>query len=136
MLELEGAAAVVTMLVAWLVDCEEELRAALELEALVEVEGAVELLVNETLLEEQTIFAGIWEEFSMYSLIIQKVVAATELVETVRQIRGVHEARIEFVDEHIDQSKILANYIERRPTVGQKLLVSARTKRARPNSDV
>ena len=59
------------------------------------------------------IYAGVWKTFGMYSMILPKVVTASDLVERVRQIRGVGHARIEFVDEHIDQTRTLGEYIER-----------------------
>ncbi|MFI5419356.1 MAG: Lrp/AsnC family transcriptional regulator [Nitrososphaerales archaeon] len=59
------------------------------------------------------IYAGVWEDFGMYSLVLPKVVAATELTDKVKQISGVKSLRMEFVDEHIDQTKAVLFYVEK-----------------------
>lgn len=63
------------------------------------------------LVEDYTIFAGLWETFSLYSMMIPKVGAATEIVESVKRMEGVKSARLEFVDEHIDLVKTLAEFL-------------------------
>jgi DNA-binding Lrp family transcriptional regulator len=66
------------------------------------------------LVTDSMIYAGVWEDFGMYSLILPRVVAATDRTERINLIPGVGSARIEFVDEHIDLAKTMSSYVERK----------------------
>ncbi len=63
--------------------------------------------------KEYTIYAGVWESFGMYSMILPKVVTATLLANKVRRTPGVKMARVEIVDEHFDRSIAMADYAEK-----------------------
>ena len=66
------------------------------------------------LVSDRMIFAGVWAGFGMYSLILPKVSTATQVADQVARLPGVAMARIEFVDEHIDQVRDLLKYVDRR----------------------
>lgn len=78
-------------------------------ESRAEAEGRVLQLVNDFMF-----YAGIWKDEGFYNLILPNALTATELSERAAQIEGVAMARMELVDEHIDQSQILSNYVSRR----------------------
>ena len=66
------------------------------------------------LVSDRMIFAGIWQDFGMYSLILPKVSTASQVADHVTRLPGVAMARIELVEEHIDQARGLLKYVERR----------------------
>ena len=59
------------------------------------------------LLDDSLIFAGIWERFAIFRLILPNVARATELATTVSQFSGIRFARMEFVDELIERMAVL-----------------------------
>ena len=59
-------------------------------------------------------FAGPGEGFSVYNLVLPKMVIADELTHKIMAIGGVKIARPEFVDDHIDLTKDLGGYIQKR----------------------
>ena len=63
--------------------------------------------------KDYTIYAGVWESFGMYSMILPKVVTATQIANKVRRAPGVKMARVEIVDEHFDTSIALADHAEK-----------------------
>lgn len=65
------------------------------------------------LVGDRMIFAGVWADFGMYSLILPKVSAATQIAEEAARIPGVGMSRAEIVDEHIDQVQVLWKYVDR-----------------------
>jgi DNA-binding Lrp family transcriptional regulator len=65
------------------------------------------------LVGDRMVFAGVWVDFGMYSLILPKVSAATEIAEEVSRLPGVGTSRVEIVEEHIDQVHVLWKYVDR-----------------------
>lgn len=65
------------------------------------------------LLDDHLFWAGVLEGAAVYSMILPNPFLATKLVEKVRKIQGVEAARIELVDEHIDQMEVFADYVSR-----------------------
>jgi DNA-binding Lrp family transcriptional regulator len=65
------------------------------------------------LVKDQMIFAGVWTDFGMYSLLLPKVSATTQIAEEVARIPGVAMSRLEIVEEHIDQVHALWTYVDR-----------------------
>lgn len=61
---------------------------------------------------DMMIFAGLWADFGLYSLLLPGVSTATHLAEEVPRIPGVGMARVEIVDEHIDQVGSLQRYVD------------------------
>jgi hypothetical protein len=59
------------------------------------------------------VFAGVWTDLGLYSLILPKVSLATEIAEEVPRIPGVGMSRVEIVEEHIDQVQTLHAYVDR-----------------------
>ena len=80
------------------------------------------------LLGERMIYAGVWEDFGMYSLILPTVAAAASVADGIRKIEGVRLANVQLVVEHIDLSSSLGAYVDRRLT-SMKLLKKSRAKR-------
>ena len=65
-------------------------------------------------LEDRMIYAGVWSEFGMYSLLLPNVTSATELADTISRIPGVHFARAELVEEHLDRCGSMREFVDRR----------------------
>jgi DNA-binding Lrp family transcriptional regulator len=65
------------------------------------------------LVGDRMIFAGVWTDFGLYSLILPKVSTATQIAEEVPRIPGVGMSRVEIVEEHIDQVRALHPYVDR-----------------------
>jgi DNA-binding Lrp family transcriptional regulator len=65
------------------------------------------------LVGDRMIFAGVWADFGLYSLILPKVSEATQLEEAASRIPGVGTARVEIVEEHIDQVEVLRPFVDR-----------------------
>jgi DNA-binding Lrp family transcriptional regulator len=63
------------------------------------------------------IYAGVWADFGLYSLLLPRVSTMTEIADRVPHIRGVSTSRIELVDEHIDRVDALQEYVDRQWTV-------------------
>jgi DNA-binding Lrp family transcriptional regulator len=74
-----------------------------------EAEGKVLQLVSDSL-----IYAGIWDEFGMYSMVLPNLASVKVLGSAIRKFSGVESARVELVDEHIDIASGLGEYVERR----------------------
>ena len=66
------------------------------------------------LVGDRMIFAGVWADFGLYSLLLPKVSTATQIAEEVSHIPGVGMSRVELVEEHIDQVEVLHAYVDRR----------------------
>jgi DNA-binding Lrp family transcriptional regulator len=66
------------------------------------------------LVGDRMIYAGLWADFSLYSLLLPKVSAASELAAAVPRIPGIAISRVEIVDEHIDLVQGLRAYVDRR----------------------
>ena len=54
-------------------------------------------------LDDWTFYVGAWDELRVYFLILPRVSALTDLLEKVRRIEGVMNARGEIVEEYVDQ---------------------------------
>ena len=78
-------------------------------------------------LEDWLIYAGIWEEFDDYRLVLPNSSIAPELADEVRRFEGVRFARIEFVDSVIDVLGILRRLVERHAESARGADVLART---------
>ncbi|HEV2317472.1 MAG TPA: hypothetical protein VGV89_07865 [Thermoplasmata archaeon] len=63
-------------------------------------------------LDDWSIFAGVWEEFDIFRLILPNVTIASELAEEVGRIEGVRFARLEFVDGLIDRFEKLRSHLD------------------------
>jgi DNA-binding Lrp family transcriptional regulator len=59
-------------------------------------------------------FAGVWEEFEVYRLILPNVGVATELGEEVARLPGIRTHRVELLDSLIDRLDRLRPYVARR----------------------
>lgn len=66
------------------------------------------------LIDNYMFYAGIWKEEGVYNLILPNAAVATELHERVQHIEGVGLSLMELVDERIDQTEILGNYVRKR----------------------
>jgi len=66
-----------------------------------------------SLIRDWMIFAGVWSDFGLYSLLLPKVSLATEIAEEAARIPGVGTSRVEIVEEHIDQVQALQRYVDR-----------------------
>ncbi len=66
-------------------------------------------------------YAGRWERFGLYNLIIPNALTATRIAKKVGLIDGVELARVDLVDEHIDRSEILSDYITRNLSLNKVL---------------
>jgi hypothetical protein len=62
------------------------------------------------LLEDYVIYAGAWDKFGLYSLIVRSVSDVSYLVE---ELDGVKMVRGEIVEEHVDQVGALGSYVEK-----------------------
>lgn len=69
------------------------------------------------LVEDWMTFAGVWEEFDVYRLILPNVAKASDLAEAIRRIETVRSVRVEFVVGLIDHLDALRPYVERRMAV-------------------
>jgi DNA-binding Lrp family transcriptional regulator len=65
------------------------------------------------LLGNQVVYAGVWADLGMYSLLLPRLSGATQLAEQVPAIPGVRLARAEIVEEHIDLVEALQKYVDR-----------------------
>ena len=65
------------------------------------------------LLRGSILYAGLWEEFGMYSLIVPRVSEVSDLVAKVNKMVGITMVKGEIVDEHIDNVEVLEGYLER-----------------------
>ncbi len=82
-------------------------------------------------------YAGIWEEFEAYRLILPSLSMATQLAETVSRTPGTQLCRMELVDELSDHFEALLPYVARaRQALGRAptKATHARKVRARPQS--
>ena len=66
------------------------------------------------LVGDRMAFAGVWTDFGLYSLILPKLSTATQIADEVPRIPGVGMARVEIVEEHIDQVRALQVFVDRR----------------------
>lgn len=78
-------------------------------------------------LEEWLTFTGIWEEHSMYRLILPNVALAGDLAREVGRLPGVRSVRGELVDEVIDQFGTLRPFVERLASEGRSRGVARAT---------
>jgi len=69
------------------------------------------------LIGDWMIYAGVWEDFEMYRLILPKLSQASEFVQAIEQIEGIARVRAELVEEHINRLEALRPYVERRMAV-------------------
>ena len=77
--------------------------------------------------KDRMIYAGVWQDFGLYSLILPKVSAATQITDQVTRLPGVAMARMEFVEEHIDQVRALLKYVDHRSTTARRAVPVAPT---------
>lgn len=70
-------------------------------------------------LDEWLTFTGIWEEHSMYRLILPNVALAGDLAREVGRLPGVRSVRGELVDEVIDQFETMRPFVERLASNGR-----------------
>jgi DNA-binding Lrp family transcriptional regulator len=80
-----------------------------------EAQAKVRLLVDDWM-----IFAGPWEDFESYRLILPNVSRATELAEAVGQLPGVAHAQLELVDGLVDNFERLRHYVDRHVMAGRR----------------
>lgn len=67
------------------------------------------------IIDDFAIYTGtLIEGLGMYDLVLPNLAAASRILDRVNKIGGVREARIEFVDEHIDQPEVLADCVRMR----------------------
>jgi len=66
-----------------------------------------------TLVGNGLIFAGSWADLGLFSLLLPSVGTATRLADEVPRIPGVRMARVEIVEDHIDQLSALHRYVDR-----------------------
>lgn len=66
------------------------------------------------IVKDYVIFAALFDAVGMCSLVLPRVAQVSEIVTLIKQIEGISEARVEIVHEHIFQSEILAEYLEKR----------------------
>jgi DNA-binding Lrp family transcriptional regulator len=63
------------------------------------------------LLDPYLIYAGLWAGFAVYSTVLPRLTDATELAERASAVPGVREARLEFVEDHIDLTGSFERYL-------------------------
>ena len=66
------------------------------------------------LVEDHMIYGGVWEDFGLYSMVLPRVATASALARDIRGIAGVRQASVELVDEHIDLTSSLGDYVGRK----------------------
>jgi DNA-binding Lrp family transcriptional regulator len=66
------------------------------------------------LLDRYCIFPGIWESYSVYTLILPNVPSSQEILHTVRKVNGIRSARIELVEERHEFHDALCEAIDTR----------------------
>jgi len=71
------------------------------------------------LVGNRMIFAGMWSDFGLFSLLLPSVSTATRLADEVPRVPGVRTALVEIVEDHIDQVGALHRYVDRRWTASQ-----------------
>jgi len=64
------------------------------------------------LIEDRMIFAGVWADLGMFSLILPKISTVSQIAEEVSRIPGVAMSRAEIVEDHIDQVHTLGKYVD------------------------
>ncbi|HTT16806.1 MAG TPA: HTH domain-containing protein [Thermoplasmata archaeon] len=80
------------------------------------------------------VYAGVWPEFGLYSLILPRVSSASDVADAVRRLPGVRSARMEFVEDHIDRAAALADHVRRRAEVELGRPVGAGARLPRPGA--
>jgi DNA-binding Lrp family transcriptional regulator len=65
------------------------------------------------LVDDWVIFAGVWEQFETYRMILPNVSKATELADEVGHLPGVGNVRMEFVNGLVDRLASLGPYVDR-----------------------
>jgi DNA-binding Lrp family transcriptional regulator len=71
-------------------------------------------------LEEWMFFAGIWDEFELYRLILPNLALASQLAEEVGRLPGVGFARAELVESLLPRFEHLVPFLERRMTEARR----------------
>ena len=66
------------------------------------------------LLDDWMIYAGVWEEFEIFRLILPNVSKASEVAERVGHLDGIRFARVEFVERLVDHLDALRPFVEQR----------------------
>lgn len=62
-------------------------------------------------LGDSSFHAARWDYAAVYELIVPSPYVASHLAKRIAQIEGVEGARVELVDEHIDRTRALADYL-------------------------
>ncbi|MDG7008413.1 MAG: winged helix-turn-helix transcriptional regulator [Nitrososphaerota archaeon] len=65
------------------------------------------------MLDDYLFYSGVWGEMDVYSMILPNPYFATRLAGMIRQVAGVKTARVDLVDEHLDQMEVFAGYVDR-----------------------
>ena len=88
-----------------------------QVDALVTYDGSGRKLESEQgimkLLDEYLFYAGLFDTAGLYSMVLPSPSSATKLAARIRQVPGVRTARLELVDEHIDQMEAIGDYVQR-----------------------
>lgn len=64
------------------------------------------------LVDDYVYCTNLWEDFSLFGLILPNVPKLNEILEAVRQTKGVQRCRIEIVDKHINVSDSMKAYVD------------------------
>jgi DNA-binding Lrp family transcriptional regulator len=72
----------------------------------------------ERLVDAWLTFAGVWDEFAIFRLLLPNVALANEIGRDVRRLEGVRSTRVEFVDGLIDRFEGFLPLVEERARAG------------------
>jgi DNA-binding Lrp family transcriptional regulator len=65
-------------------------------------------------LDSRLIFAGLWESFSLFTLVLPSIPAASQILEKVRRAKGVAQARLDLIEERVEVYSTLMECVERK----------------------
>jgi DNA-binding Lrp family transcriptional regulator len=65
-------------------------------------------------LDGRLMYVGLWTEFSLFTVILPSIPAASELLEKVRRTRGVATARLDLIEERIEVYSTLRERVEKK----------------------
>lgn len=65
-------------------------------------------------LDRCLVYAGLWTDFSLFTLVLSSIPEASEILEMVKRTKGVANARLDLIDERIEVYSTLRTQVERK----------------------
>jgi hypothetical protein len=65
-------------------------------------------------LEHYTIYAGLWAEYSMLTLVLPSITEGLKVLGKVRRVKGVSSARLDLLEDRVEFYSTLREKVERR----------------------